>query len=191
MNNEKRVVLLSLTILALLLTGFTWAYWTNTEVKGVSKDFTNTIKISAAEDIEVDTKLSLLSENDSLKLVPKKFVVEGESTNKATVFYDLLWEEETNDRIHNVADGTLAYVKISDIKIDLNGQATDETIKEMFDVDVSPYVKTIALGRTFKDAIGIQVVFKQEPGDQHIYNELVKNGLNISFKISVLPDRQR
>lgn len=195
MNNEKRVVLLSLTILALLLTGFTWAYWNSSKVLGASKVFNeetvgNTITIgSAPEGKEIKTKVSvpLSSYLNDKKLVPEGFENGEDSVSKIELKFDLKWDEL--EATNNIAKGTLASydVEFEGYKINVE-EAYAPKIDTLFDIKVIvPEDHSVALGTERKEAFSIIVSFSREPEDQYEYREIIGKELQLDFTVNVTP----
>ena len=188
MNNEKRVVLLSLTILALLLTGFTWAYWNDGEVKGVHKDLSNTIEIGAGDDVSINPIVNI-TVNDAFKgkkLVPSGYEDGINTVSEIDLNYNLLWKEETL-KSKEKAKGLIGFYTVDlidfDIEVDEN---TAPDYKELFKIEVKQGSNNrLSLGTLRQDAFTVTVKFNREPADQYEYQEIINKELKINLAVKV------
>ncbi|CAM3492814.1 hypothetical protein [Erysipelothrix anatis] len=100
MKRDKLIALISLSVLALLLTGFTWSYWFDGTVSPPSEvTKTNTMKIGSGDTVTVSTQIGDLNifKNTELPLVPKGKAVEGKSVDTLETGYSVSWEEDGTD----------------------------------------------------------------------------------------------
>ncbi|WP_159635688.1 hypothetical protein [Erysipelothrix anatis] len=100
MKRDKVIALISLSVLGLLLTGFTWSYWFDGIVSPPSEvTRTNTMKIGSGDTITVSTQIGDLNifKNTELPLVPKGKAIEGKSVDSLETGYSVSWQEDGTD----------------------------------------------------------------------------------------------
>lgn len=189
MKNEKKVMLLSLTILAVLLTGFTWAYWNSGKIEASDvKSESNTIQIGSGDTETIVTKLSTVNRNGDVqtKLVPQTV---SEKDSKVELVYDLGWQTSSK-----AINGSVASVNVSNLTLSLKDNRSVKTeyvkdaLNDMFKVeykvqDVNGTQDTIAINSSTQ--IFVTVEFISEPYSKDIYDLIQSNELLLSFDVSL------
>ncbi|CAM3672469.1 hypothetical protein ERUR111494_06305 [Erysipelothrix urinaevulpis] len=182
MKNEKRITLVSLTILALLLTGFTWAYWNNANInEAVLSAHSNTIQVGEGSTTEITTTVNLTDNNKSLPLVPTKYV-DADSTSEIVLKFDAKWATDSK-----TIDGAKGLLNVSGLKMHVEG-FTEEELKEMFSVEIVKGQQEMTLKgteATAKDAVQLKIVFHTEPKNKEIYDKIELKPMKVSFNVDV------
>ena len=174
MKHSKYLSVFVLMLLALLLTGFTFAYWAgNIQAATLSSTFAgDTVEIGAGKDVVTQLEVKN-SETGSEKLVPSKYVDKntvGSITRKFTV----AWDETAEFKAGNGAVGT---VVASDIKV-LVGE---KDVTHLFTVNfTSPEVE---LNKTAD--MEFTISFKDEPKDKAEYDLVAGKDLTIKVTLNV------
>lgn len=185
MNNEKRVVLLSLTILALLLTGFTWAYWNSGKVLGATAEFGNTISVGSGETEVIKTSLELYnySDGEGKVLVPKGYESDESKVSEVTHQYLVKWLSEDNQAAKGYKIPSIKeYIKIEFYTENEEDKRFIPYLNNMFKVSVQENAPVVLDGEA-EYRFNVDVKFVSEPEDQRIYDLLQKT--KFGYKITI------
>lgn len=211
MKNEKKVMLLSLTILAVLLTGFTWAYWNSGKIEAANvKAESNTIKIGSGSTEIVKTKLSLGKDknlNDE-PLIPAD-ITKDISKSQVSVKFNLEWAtEETDTDYKKLVEGARGKVIVKNIalntdrndssKTDENDEFMRDILNSLFnielDVEGGTELKKLNNGNYEYEAplnastiMDFTVTFSKSPDDKLIYDKIQGQELVLNFEVQVEP----
>lgn len=179
MKKQRKLVVGFLLLLALVVSGFTYAYWaggiiapTDLAVNG------NSVKIGEGEDVV--TTITASVQTSEKGLVPTAHVVNpGDDTE--TLTFNVTWAGDGATG----ATGTLSAV-ITNIKID--GQEINEDGLEGIMFEITPQSNATITAGTALD-FTVTVVFAREPKDLETYNKVVNKAVTftVTFTVVVTP----
>jgi len=174
-------MLLSLTILAILLTGFIWAYWNSGEVLGANIETeSNTIEIGTGSTEEVKTSLTAIvdSKDPHAILLPETV---DEDQSKVTILYEVSWTIDSE--LISGAKGTLHFDNAElVIKGEENSKA-NEVLAELFSVQFNNDGKVMTIDE--KETVFVTVSFDKEPANKQEYELIAGKELVLKFNLEV------
>ncbi len=190
MKNEKKVMLLSLTILAVLLTGFTWAYWNSGTIKADDvKSQSNTIQIGTGESQTVETVLEVGNSQSDHK---GKFVPATIDPDNSTVkfTYDISWSTDSK-----YIDYAVGKIDIKNFKFDIPGVEDKEEVEaitnDLFKYSFEVSEKRLGENMTMINSgtqLYLTIIFENEPTSKEIYDLIQGKQLVASFDIQIIPE---
>lgn len=187
MKKQRKLVVGFLLLLALVVSGFTYAYWAG-GILAPADEVVNDNSVKIGEGHNVETSITVSAQEGTKGLVPTVHKGEEEDADKETLTFAVTWAgigSNAEDAVDT--EGTLV-IEITNILIDeknINGDGLDE--KEMFVIVVVTEDLVITAG-TVK-TIDILVTFAVEPKDLATY-ELVANKevtFTVTFKVITTP----
>jgi hypothetical protein len=178
MKKQRKLVVGFLLLLALVVSGFTYAYWAGGILEPVDEVVNNnSVKIGEGEGVV--TEITAVAVTSDKELIPTAYADDDE--DKETLEFTVLWSGNGAAG----ATGTLE-VTISNIEIngqDINGHGLDG--KDMFVITVVTGDLNITAG-TDKE-IEILVTFAVEPMDLATYNIVSKSEVTFTVTFKVIP----
>jgi len=177
---SKNLVVALLVVLALAVSGFTYAFWA-ASVEGGTADSTGTIVIGEGEDI-TSTFLVTNAANDTLlPMVPTGYQVALVSTNTVVLTFDVEW-----DTVEAGAEGVTSTLTLSALTFGGLTLADQPAYLALFSATVTGGLsQSITEGVT--KTIVITVVFHTEPASQAIYEDVALGSLTLGVTFTVAP----
>ena len=186
MKISKYLSIMVLVLIALLLSGFTYAYWVG-NVGDASKNLSNfegeTVVIGEAKDISTVIDIGAFDAN-AKKLVPENNVDKSvggaeENTSVRNITIPIKWVEEpkTGKAVSDVVGNLSATHTITLTGLD------DEAIKHLFDITVT-YNSVINLNGAAVDLV-VNVKFVNEPRTKAEYDAVINKNLEFAFDILI------
>lgn len=174
-KKRKNLIISVLTLLMILVSGFTitYAYWASTINVTQAPDKTDTIRVGEGQTVETTVLVNGGTDN-TLLLVPVGREVADVSVSSITYTFNVVWAGDST----NSATGAKGYLSAS---ADLSG--ADETELALF--TVSEYATTtVTYGDTTE--VSITVTFTDQPANKAQY-DLIKNAiltLTVTFNVN-------
>jgi hypothetical protein len=172
MKNKGLIVSL-LLMLALVVSGATYAYWAGT-VTGNNDNAVGTITIGEGGTVTTTVSVDDLGLADQ-DLVPVGFA----GNNDFDLSFSVVWTGAAGSA---GATGALA---VDSVTLSGLGDLTDTEIKAMFSVDVVSGEGTVTVGDTTTVVINIE--FTNQPANQSVYNKVANGTLTVTVVFSVTP----
>lgn len=164
-------------LIALLLTGFTFAYWAG-NIQSVSasnhKFSGDTVEVGVGHDVKTTIKVDELTGDTTKVLVPKDRKVKSNDVTSIDRQFKVEWKDDTNAGL-----GAKGTVKASDIKVLVNGVTYNNN--DLFKVVISD--ASIDLNATTTMTATIQ--FNREPKDKVEYDLVAGKDLNLQLTLTV------
>lgn len=182
MRKSKILSLITLSITALLLSGFTWAFWASgvSDVEFVTDS--NTVTLGTAR--SANTSIVVAKETRAEVLVPKGRV-SGTSVDEITHTFTVTWKEEHE----NSATGTKGTLKIANINNSFLKYGEDPILDDMklADVLIEEPNREITIGDTVTVSVKVQL---KEPETKEDYLKIAGKKLEsqFEFKIDVISE---
>lgn len=183
MRKSKILSLITLSITALLLSGFTWAFWAS----GVSVDGSvtdsNTVTLGTAS--SANTSIVVAKETGAEVLVPKGRGVSGTSVDEITHTFDVTWKEEHE----NSATGTKGTLNIENLNNSFlkDGENPIPDTMGLALVSIENPNPIITIGDTVTVSVKVQL---KEPETKEDYLKIAGKKLEsqFEFKIDVISE---
>ena len=170
MKNKRKLVIGLLITLAVLISGFTFAYWAS-GITGDNEVATGTITIGSGE--AVTTTVVVTGEAVDTDLTPG---------NYQALVYSVNWSGENAAGAAGAA-GTLA---VGSVIYSGLGDLTSAGIDAMFDFVVTSGDGAIIAG-TPQD-VTMTITFTNEPANKIIYDKVANGTLTVQFTFTVTPN---
>ena len=176
---KRGLVIGLLVMLAVITSGFTYAFWANS-VAGGASTVGGSIVIGEGEDVTT-TFLVTNEDNDTLlPMVPTGYQVALESTNVVTLTFTVEW-----DAVESGADGVESTLTLSALTF---GGVADFTEQTEYTALFSAVV-TGGLSQTITEGIPLEievvVTFHTEPATQAIYEDVANANLTLDITFTV------
>jgi hypothetical protein len=169
---QKKLVIGLLVMLALAVSGFTYAYWAGT-ITGNNDTAVGTITIGEGGTVSTTVSVDNLGLN-SAGLVPTAYVVTA-GDDYVDLTFSVLWDGTG-------ATGASSTLSVSSVVYALTGLTSAE-IDAMFSYSVQSGTGAIVAG-TAQDVV-IRVTFDTEPSTIAIYDLVATKTLSLTFTFTV------
>lgn len=184
MKKQRKLVVGFLLLLALVVSGFTYAYWAG--IINAPKDLVvdnNHVNIGVGKDVQ--TVITASAQAGTKELVPTKHIVNsGDDTE--TLTFSVTWAGTGSNALDAIGTtGTLS-AEISNIRINEQEINADGLGGIMF--EITPQPSTSITAGTPLD-FTVTVVFAREPKDLETYNKVVNKAVTftVTFTVVVTP----
>lgn len=182
---QRKLVIGLLVILAVAVSGFTFAFW-SAGVTGGSDTAVGSIEIGTGE--AVTTTVTVGNQSDAGLLVPDGFEDDTTTFDNIDLTFNVVWTQDATG-----AEGTTGTLNVSIDSYDIVDELNDTTglskaqIDAMFTIVVtSGDQESMTLGGN-QDVV-VTVTFVNEPATEDIY-EMVASGtlkINLTFKLDTI-----
>jgi hypothetical protein len=167
---QKKLVIGLLVMLAVLVSGFTYAYWNTVVAPAYYTDF-GTITIGQGN--TYTTAVSVANVDDTSALVPTGYGSVGDDT--AALSFTVNWTGAG-------AEGSAGTLSVSIDSYSFTGLTTAE-IDAMFSITVTSGEGAIVVGTP--GTVVVTVVFENEPATLALYNTVALGTLTVNLTFSV------
>ncbi|QIK69661.1 hypothetical protein G7062_04825 [Erysipelothrix sp. HDW6C] len=179
MKNSKKVSLVVLVLLAFLLTGFTWSYWSagNVETATYNLD-ANTIVLGASKGQSVATSVVTAKIDSTTPLVPAGRAIYSKdgSQESVTMSHKVKWDTKN---LAQGVKGTLT-VKIVEIKIDDKLENANLVV---------PNVREQVLAIDGDGSVDFNFAFTlTEPSSKAVYDAIAGKKITYKLELTVKPN---
>lgn len=178
MKSHKFLTVAVLLTLSLLLTTFTWAYWSNS-VEGSHDDMSNTITIGAGGTASTTVTVTGGTKDTALPLVPSTRGVESKSVEVVTITFQVKWDSA----VANTATGTPGILTVTN-KANTIGTSTDTNINGLVKVEAIADQAIIADGKPVTVTTKVTLT---EPATKAIYDQVAAKEILSLFDFVVTP----
>jgi hypothetical protein len=183
---QRKLVIGLLIMLAVLASGFTYAFWAGTVQAPVNGTDNRVITIGEGNEVETVLDLSTVTFNSGI-LVPAGMDNEVGEVDQVSVSFDVFWD---NDGLSGASlddsttTGTLNYSYVVVVKDDLGAVISDVNVTNL--VVVSPAAGNTSI--TLDDSVETTVAFTitlTEPNSVAEYNAIANGSIEIAFTFTV------
>lgn len=171
MKYTKHLSAAILVTLSLLLTSFTWAYWTSGALTPNPVDADHTVNVGVGTDVTTEIEAVVIKNN--LKLVPEGRV-QNENTETASIEleFNVTWKSDKT-----AANGTPGTLKIA------HEQGKSDLDIDAFNISYDSEVEIVADSKDFTTVI--VTVTLNEPKNKAAYDALKDQVLELAFTFNV------
>ncbi len=180
MKKQRKVVIALLLVLALLVTGFTYAYWASgiTVTQGAVR--TPTVTIGEGQSVATTVTVSDPA-NNTVKLVPSTITPSAGEANSVTYTFNVEWAGSTH------AASTVGATADLSLTATLNTPAglTADKMAAMFTISNDLSVAEMTYGQT--KVVNVTVTFANEPANAVDYEAIINQVLTLTVTFTLGP----
>lgn len=182
---KRNLVIGLLITLALVVSGFTYAFWAAGISNPTAVNDDETITVGTGETVSSTINLDSVTNNQGGALVPAGFA-DGTEIESATITYVIAWNsnDEDGDLEGDASgfNGTLTPAYVSAYNDDL----TPVDVTSFFNVSFDQ--ATYAVTSDTTTATVVITITMNEPANQAEYNLLAGNDISLTFSFTVVQD---